>query len=138
MGWESHAPEKVNNFNMNTVKKTTKVQRSKRFFGRKESEIKDRFIFVEELSDIFINDDDEKKILFLELNVYDSAESDFVQDKAVLVLHEEIYNEIFAFLLCEIDAALKIREGLECFLRIENEVSDFRKLTFKNEEYEQN
>jgi hypothetical protein len=116
--------------------KKIKTKKSQRFFGEKEIVIKDRFIFVEELSDIFIMEEDEKKNLFLELHAYDSAESEFVQNKTVLVLHEEIYNELFAFLLCEIDVASKIREGLDSFTKIENVVSDFKILTSKNEDYE--
>jgi hypothetical protein len=115
-----------------------KTKKSQRFFGQKESEIKDRFIFVEELSDIFINEGDEDKNVYLEIHVYDSSESEFVQDKAIIVLREEIYNELFAFLLCEIDVASKIREGLDSFTKIENVLSDFKKLTSQNEDYEQN
>ena len=93
---------------------------------------------MEELSDIFINEGDEDKNLYLELDVYDSSESEFVLDKAIVVLREEIYNELFAFLLCEIDVASKIREGLDSFTKIENVVSDFKILTSKNEDHEQN
>ena len=133
MGWEKTVPFK--NVIIITMKKI-KTKKSQRFFGKKEIVIKDRFIFVEELSDIFIMEEDEKKNLFLELHAYDSAESEFVQGKTVLVLHEEIYNELFAFLLCEIDVASKIREGLDSFTKIENVVSDFKILTSKNEDYE--
>jgi hypothetical protein len=133
MGWEKTVPFK--NVIIITMKKI-KTKKSQRFFGKKEIVIKDRFIFVEELSDIFIMEEDEKKNLFLELHAYDSAESEFVQNKTVLVLHEEIYNELFAFLLCEIDVASKIREGLDSFTKIENVVSDFKILTSKNEDYE--
>lgn len=135
MGWEKTVPFK--NVNIITMKKI-ETKKRQRFFGQKESEIKDRFIFVEELSDIFIIEEDEKKNLFLELHAYDSTDREFVQDKTVLVLHEENYNELFAFLLCEIDAASKIREGLDSFTKIENVLSDFKLLTSKNEENEQN
>jgi len=135
MGWENTVLLKnVIKLTMNKIK----TKKSQRFFGQRGSEIKDRFIFVEELNDIFINEGDENKNLYLELEVYDSSESEFVHDKAILVLREEIYNELFAFLLCEIDVASKIREGLDSFTKIENVVSDFKILTSKNEEHEQN
>jgi hypothetical protein len=135
MGWENTVPFKnVIKLTMNKIK----TKKSQRFFGQRGSEIKDRFIFVEELSDIFMSEGDEKESLFLKLQVYDSAKNEFSQDKAIVVLHEDIYNELFAFLLYEIDAANKIREGLDSFTKIENVISDFKKLTSKNEDYEQN
>jgi hypothetical protein len=135
MGWENTVPFKnVIKLTMNKIK----TKKSQRFFGQRGSEIKDRFIFVEELSDIFMSEGVEKESLFLKLQVYDSAKNEFSQDKAIVVLHEDIYNELFAFLLYEIDAANKIREGLDSFTKIENVISDFKKLTSKNEDYEQN
>ena len=42
-----------------------KTKKNQSFFGQRGSEIKDRFIFVEELSDIFSNEGDEDKNLYL-------------------------------------------------------------------------
>lgn len=134
MGWENTVPLKnVIKLTMNKIK----PNKTQKFFGQ-ESKITERFIFVEELSDILINKGNENKNLSLKIDVYDSSESEFLKEKAILVLNEEIYNQLFAFLLCEIDVASKIREGLDSFTKIENVVSDFKKLTFKNEDNEQN
>jgi hypothetical protein len=123
---------------MNTKTKNTSTMKNPNFFGREESEINDRFIFVEEMNDILFNEGDQEKTLFIEMQVYDSAKNEFSQDKVILGLHKNIYIELFAFLLCEIDAADSIRERLDSFTKIENVISDFKKLTSKNEDYEQN
>ena len=123
---------------MNTKTKNTSKMKNPKFFGNEESDIKDRFIFVEELNDIFFNEGEQEKNLFIEMQVYDSAKNEFSQDKVILGLHMNIYIELFAFLISEIDAANRIREMLNSFEKIENVVSDFKKLTSKKEDYEQN
>ncbi len=96
--------------------KKQQPNKTQKFFGQ-ESEITERFIFVEEMTD-FISYEDNDKNIHLELQVYDSQRDEFKLEKIVIVAHPEVYNEVFFQLLFSIDAASKIRRICENSLEV--------------------
>lgn len=67
-----------------------KTQKRPKFFGY-ETEVNERFIFVEEMTD-FITYENNDKNIHLELQVYDSQRDEHKLEKIVMVAHSSLSN----------------------------------------------
>lgn len=105
--------------------KKTKNKKKLKFFGD-ESENTERFIFVEEIRDFEIMEDNDKKV-YLEMQVYDSQKEEFRLEKIIMVFDSYQYSQLFLFLLDKIEVATKIRETLMSFSKMEQVDSVLKK-----------
>lgn len=117
--------------------KKQQPKKTQKFFGH-ETEVNERFIFVEEMTN-FITYEDNDKNIHIELQVYDSQKDEHKLEKIVMVAHPDVYNEVFFQLLFSIDAASKIRRICENSSEVKQvSIDSIKNVKNQKSNYEQN